>query len=59
MQQLRGGLSSLGFRGEALASLAECCVLDVTSKARGSFETHKKSLAGGNVLKQVSGGVSG
>jgi hypothetical protein len=39
-------------RGEALASLAETSVLEVTSKARGSFETHVKVLRGGEVAKQ-------
>ena len=39
-------------RGEALASLAETSVLEVSSKARGSFETHVKVLRGGEVAKQ-------
>lgn len=39
-------------RGEALASLGETSVLEITSKARGTFETHRKVLQGGDVLKQ-------
>lgn len=41
-----------GCRGEALASLAEICVLEVVSKARGAFETYAKLLQGGQVLRQ-------
>ena len=40
------------FRGEALASLADSAVLEVTSKARGAFETHTKLMKGSKVLKQ-------
>ena len=39
-------------RGEALASLAETSVLEIVSKARGAFETHRKVLQGGKVAKQ-------
>ncbi len=39
-------------RGEALASLAEAACLEITSKARGAFETHTKLLQGGRVLKE-------
>ncbi|EIE26083.1 hypothetical protein COCSUDRAFT_40245 [Coccomyxa subellipsoidea C-169] len=46
------GLITLGFRGEALASLAEAACLEITSKARGAFETHTKLLQGGRVLKE-------
>ena len=43
---------SFGFKGEALASIAEISVIEVTSKAVGAFETHSKLLRGGQVVKQ-------
>jgi DNA mismatch repair protein MLH3 len=41
----------LGGRGEALAALCESAVVEVTSRARGCFETHAAVLRGGAVLK--------
>ncbi len=46
------GIATLGFKGEALASIAEVSVLQLTSKAAGAFETHMKLLKGGKVIKQ-------
>lgn len=46
-----GGLPTLGFRGEALAALAETAVVEVVSRARGSFETHATLLRGGEALR--------
>jgi len=46
------GIATLGFKGEALASIAEVSVLQLTSKAAGAFETHVKLLKGGKVIKQ-------
>lgn len=52
ISDLGGSLRTLGFRGEALASIAEFCVLQVTTRAAGSFETFSKicSKVGGLTL---------
>ncbi|KAL3149030.1 hypothetical protein ABBQ32_001878 [Trebouxia sp. C0010 RCD-2024] len=52
LKQLTFGVTTLGFKGEALASIADMSLLHITSKARGSFETHMRLLKGGKVLKQ-------
>ncbi len=49
--QLNSGVATLGFKGEALACIAEVSLLQLTSKAAGSFETHMKLLKGGRLLK--------
>eukprot|EP00887_Chlorella_sp_A99_P007462 scaffold2.g7462.t1 len=43
--------ATLGFRGEALAAICETAVVEVASRARGSFETHSALLRGGALLK--------
>lgn len=48
---LNGAPQSYGFRGEALSSLGQCSVLQITSKAQGQFETWTKVVSGGRVQK--------
>ena len=52
LKSFSSGLTTLGFKGEAMASMADMSVLQVVSKAKGSFETHMKLLKGGKVVKQ-------
>lgn len=51
VEQFEAGLGTLGFRGEALAAICGTAVVEITSRARGSFETHRKLLSAGAVLK--------
>ena len=46
----RAGVTTLGYRGEALAALAEVCQLEVASRPRGSFQTFRKVVRGGVIL---------
>lgn len=39
VSDLERGVTTLGFRGEALSSVSDMCILEVTSRAAGSFET--------------------
>ena len=48
----RPGRDALGYRGEALACIADLAVLDVTSRAVRGFETHTKLVKAGRVLSQ-------
>lgn len=52
LNQLSSGVTTLGFKGEAMASMADMSLLQIMSKAKGSFETHMKLLKGGKVIKQ-------
>ena len=52
LRQLSSGVTTLGFKGEAMASIADMSLLQIISKARGSFETHTKLLKGGKVVQQ-------
>lgn len=51
LAELQAGISTLGFKGEALASLADAAVVSVTSRASGEFETWTKVLKPGSVLQ--------
>ena len=42
LTELEDGPATLGFRGEALASLADVSILELQSRARGEFETYYK-----------------
>ena len=52
LKKLSSGVTTLGFKGEAMASMADMSLLQIMSKAQGSFETHMKLLKGGKVIKQ-------
>jgi DNA mismatch repair protein MutL len=52
VQELDAGLHTLGFRGEALASVAAQSVeVVVTSRATNSFETWTKAIRGGKTVQ--------
>lgn len=50
LDQLEACPGSLGFRGQALAAICGTAVVEVTSRARGSFETHRRVLSAGATL---------
>lgn len=51
LADLQAGVRTLGFRGEALHGLGQVAELHVRSRARGSYETHAKTVRGGAVLR--------
>jgi DNA mismatch repair protein MLH3 len=42
---------TLGFKGEALASLAEVCTLEISSRCLGKFDTFEKVIRGGQAVR--------
>lgn len=52
LKKLSSGVTTLGFKGEAMASMADMSLLQIISKAQGSLETHMKLLKGCKVIKQ-------
>lgn len=51
LKELHDGPDTLGFRGEAMASLAELSTLSIRSRKKGSFETYSKTVQGNVVLR--------
>jgi DNA mismatch repair protein MutL len=49
-------LCTLGFRGEALASIAAISVMELATKARGAIEGTKLTVEGGHLKKQAKVG---
>lgn len=47
---LESGIATLGFRGEALSSLSDIAILEITSRIRGSPNVYKKILKGSKKL---------
>lgn len=45
-------MSTFGFRGEALSSLAEIAVLDITSRSPSSSHAFVKTVSGSDVLER-------
>jgi hypothetical protein len=50
LSELEAGVPTLGFRGEALASLADCAVVELVTRAEGSFDTGAVVLTGGALV---------
>jgi DNA mismatch repair protein MLH3 len=50
LEQL-AAVRTLGFKGEALASLAEVSTLEVSSRCLGRFETFEKVMRGGQAVR--------
>jgi DNA mismatch repair protein MutL len=52
-------LRTLGFRGEALASIAAISVMNLTTKARGAIEGTKLTVEGGHLKEKAKVGCPG
>eukprot|EP00898_Chlorokybus_atmophyticus_P005853 jgi/Chlat1/6269/Chrsp44S05861 len=50
LKDFEAGVATLGFRGEALASLAEVSVLDITTKYKSTAGTYRKVVKTGKVV---------
>ncbi|KAL3693610.1 hypothetical protein R1sor_007261 [Riccia sorocarpa] len=42
LEELEGGVKTLGFRGEALSSLSDIALVEITSRCRGTANTYRK-----------------
>lgn len=56
LAELNAGIRTLGFRGEALSSLSDVALLEVTTRAHGNPNTYRKIIKG---CKCLSLGLSG
>jgi DNA mismatch repair protein MutL len=52
-----GGITTLGFRGEAMASIAAISRVTLTTKLRGSTEAARVRIHGGEVVETVPAGA--
>ncbi|KAL2634380.1 hypothetical protein R1flu_005859 [Riccia fluitans] len=44
LEELEGGVKTLGFRGEALSSLSDIALVEITSRCRGTANTYRKII---------------
>jgi len=50
VEELEAGLQTLGFRGEALSSMSDISLVEITSRARGCPHTYCKIMKGGKTI---------